>query len=142
MENRGIEVKMLKSFLIIRETLERIGIRNNDERKIWPSCYIYVHKESKKAYIAHFKELLRTPKMTEIDERRRNTILWLLEKWNLIKIENILIANDIYINIQEKKLDILSKNQVEVDNWEICHKIHNNTLHYHSNKISIEEGVE
>ena len=131
---RGIEVKLLKSFSIIRETLERIGIRNNHEKKIWPSCYVYVRKGDGKVFIAHFRELLRNPNMLEADVKRKNTIIWLLSKWNLIKVVDRNGTSDIFTNIQERKLCILNKDQIEEESWEICHKIHKNTLYYHSNK--------
>ena len=42
-------------FLKIKETLTRIGIASNKERKLYQSCHI-LHKRGK-YYIVHFKEL-------------------------------------------------------------------------------------
>jgi hypothetical protein len=51
----GVEVKLVSDFLVIKETLERIGIANRKTQVITPSVYI-LHKQGK-YYIIHFKEL-------------------------------------------------------------------------------------
>jgi len=129
---KGIEVKILESFPIIQESLSRIGIRSQYEKKLWPSCYIYMTRVDGKVYIAHFKELLKNPNMSEDDEKRRNTILWVLHNWGFIEIEDIKLRNTLFENKQERKLCILSKKQIEEESWEIIPKCHENTLYYHS----------
>lgn len=75
-------------FLKIKETLSRIGVASRKEQELFQSCHI-LHKRSK-YYIVHFKELFMLDgKPTNIDENdigRRNTIVRLLEQWNLLKV--------------------------------------------------------
>ena len=76
------------TFLKIRETLSRIGVASRKNKELFQSCHI-LHK-SGKYYITHFKELfLLDGKPTNIDESdigRRNTIVGLLEQWNLVSV--------------------------------------------------------
>ena len=84
-----VEVLLLndENFLKIRETLTRIGIASRKDKKIYQSCHI-LHKQGK-YYIVHFKELFmldgKINNFEEEDKARRNTIVNLLEEWNLIK---------------------------------------------------------
>ena len=77
-------------FLKIRETLSRIGVASRREQELFQSCHI-LHKRGK-YYITHFKELFKLDgKPTNIDESdicRRNTIVGLLEQWNLVSVVN------------------------------------------------------
>lgn len=71
------------SFLIIKETLTRIGLPNKDKTKLYQTCHI-LHK--KKIYLlCHFKELFildgRASSLTETDIARRNSIInYLLDR--------------------------------------------------------------
>lgn len=92
-----IEVKLLKDFSIVKETLERIGIVNKKIKRITPSCYI-IHR-NEKYYIAHFKTLLsettiRKKKLSKTDINRRNAIISMLQNWNMIKIVDLNIYQD------------------------------------------------
>lgn len=75
-------------FLKIRETLTRIGVASRKEKELFQSCHI-LHKRGK-YYIVHFKELfLLDGKQSNFDESdisRRNTIIDLLQQWNLISV--------------------------------------------------------
>jgi endonuclease III len=75
-------------FLKIRETLSRIGVASRKTKELFQSCHI-LHKRGK-YYIVHFKELFKLDgKPTNLDESdigRRNTIVSLLEQWNLVKV--------------------------------------------------------
>ncbi|NDG53884.1 MAG: translation repressor protein [Flavobacteriia bacterium] len=75
-------------FLKIRETLSRIGIASRREQELFQSCHI-LHKRGK-YYIVHFKELFqldgKPSNLVESDIARRNTIIGLLEQWNLVKV--------------------------------------------------------
>lgn len=88
----GVEVTLPTpdSFLKIKETLTRIGISSRKDRKLFQSCHI-LHKKGRYA-ILHFKELFildgKQNTFTEEDRARRNTIVNLLEEWDLIKISN------------------------------------------------------
>lgn len=118
-----IEVELTKPFSVLRETLERIGIANRNEKKIFPSCYAKKMNDSKVA-IFHFKELLKKPTLDEDDVKRKNTIIWLLIKWNLIKINDEKVRQDIASNMLQKKIFILPKKQKDEEKWEIVHKFH------------------
>ncbi len=86
----ALEVELVddESFLKIKETLTRIGVSSNKDKKLYQSCHIFTKK--KKYYIVHFKELFaldgRAVDITEEDIGRRNTIACLLEEWNLLRV--------------------------------------------------------
>jgi hypothetical protein len=86
----GIEIKLKnkEDFLKVKETLTRIGVSSKKEKKLYQSCHI-LHKQGRYTII-HFKELFSLDgKETNFDEEdmsRRNTIVALLEEWNLIEI--------------------------------------------------------
>jgi hypothetical protein len=87
--DRLVEVNLPneESFLKVKETLTRIGIASKKEQKLYQSCHI-LHKQGK-YYIVHFKELFmldgKMNDFSEEDKARRNTIVALLEEWELIK---------------------------------------------------------
>ena len=83
-----IRLKSPDDFLKCRETLTRIGVASRSEKKLYQSCHI-LHKQGK-YYIVHFKELFMLDgKQTNFDvedQGRRNTIVNLLQQWELIKV--------------------------------------------------------
>ena len=85
-----IELKEQEDFLKIKETLTRIGVASRKEKTLYQSCHI-LHKQGK-YYIVHFKELFlldgKNSYLTDNDIARRNTIIKLLEEWDLLKIRN------------------------------------------------------
>lgn len=85
-----IQIKDQQDFLKIRETLTRIGIASRKDNKLYQSCHI-LHKQNK-YYIVHFKELFaldgKQTDFSEDDKARRNTIINLLEQWELLKVVN------------------------------------------------------
>ena len=82
-----VVLKEPDDFLKVRETLSRIGVASRKERKLYQSCHI-LHKQGK-YYIVHFKELFmldgKINDFSEEDKARRNTIITLLEEWDLVK---------------------------------------------------------
>lgn len=97
---QGVEIELPdpESFLKIKETLTRIGISSKKDKILYQSCHI-LHKrdrndpEEKSRYaILHFKELFmldgKSNTLVEDDIARRNTIINLLEEWNLLKVVN------------------------------------------------------
>lgn len=92
--NKLLEVKPLVDISIIRETLTRIGILDKKQKKIYQSCHLIEQFDT--FYLAHFKQLFVMSRskngfpgfgnvsMEDID--RRNSIAFLLAKWNMIKI--------------------------------------------------------
>ena len=86
----GIEVSLPSpdSFLKVKETLTRIGISSRKEKKLYQTCHI-LHKQGRYA-ILHFKELFildgKKNTFTEEDMARRNTIVNLVDEWELVTI--------------------------------------------------------
>ena len=85
-----VEVRLVdqSNFLKIKETLTRIGVAYNKEKKLWQSCHIL--QKRGKYYIVHFKELfILDGKLSNFDESdlaRRNSIANLLQEWGLVEI--------------------------------------------------------
>jgi len=88
--NSFLEVTLTNpdDFLIIKETLTRIGIASRKDKILYQSAHI-LHKQGK-YYLVSFLELFKLDgkesNFTEEDRARINTIAALLEEWNLIKI--------------------------------------------------------
>ena len=118
----GVEVTLPTpdSFLKIKETLTRIGISSRKDKKLFQSCHI-LHKKGRYS-ILHFKELFildgKHNTFTEEDHARRNTIVDLLEEWELVKI----------VDAEKTKVPIASLNQIKIisykekDDWELTVK--------------------
>lgn len=104
----GVEVELptQDSFLKVKETLTRIGISSRKEKKLYQSCHI-LHKQGRYA-ILHFKELFildgKHNTLTEEDISRRNTIVNLLEEWELVKI----------VDPSKTKDPVASLNQIKI----------------------------
>jgi hypothetical protein len=96
-----IEIKLPSedAFLKIKETLTRIGVASNKDKKLFQSCHI-LHKKGK-YYIVHFKELFaldgRDTTLDEEDIGRRNSIARLLHEWGLCTIVGLEKKGDRYI---------------------------------------------
>jgi hypothetical protein len=90
MTTQLVEIRLPDSqnFLKVKETLTRIGIASNKEKKLFQTCHI-LHKRGK-YYLMHFKELFQLDgkpvEYGEDDIARRNSIANLLEEWGLIEI--------------------------------------------------------
>lgn len=117
----GIEVQLEKpdAFLLIKETLTRMGVASKKEKKLFQSCHI-LHKRGK-YYICHFKELFKLDgkeaTLTEEDLKRRNLISSLLEEWGLLKVlDSSVMENKLPLNF----IKILSYN--DKDKWELVPK--------------------
>ena len=87
----GIEVIIDENnFLKIKETLSRIGVLSKKDKTLYQSCHI-LHKQGRYVII-HFKELFgldnKSHDISENDIARRNTIVKLLEDWELLEIRN------------------------------------------------------
>lgn len=118
----GVEISLpsADNFLKIKETLTRIGIASKKDKKLYQSCHI-LHKQGRYA-ILHFKELFildgKENNFTDEDKARRNTIINLLEEWNLLSVkdtsaieEPVAPLNQIKIISHKEKADwdLLSK---------------------------------
>jgi len=86
-EHPGVLVELKKPFLIVKETLERMGVGSKKKKLISPSAYIL--KKKGNYYICHFKNLLeldgKQTNFNEEDEKRLHKIVDYLEKWGLVK---------------------------------------------------------
>lgn len=87
----GVEVFIDENdFLKIKETLSRIGVLSKKDKTLYQSCHI-LHKQGRYVVI-HFKELFgldnKVHDISENDIARRNTIVNLLEDWELLEIRN------------------------------------------------------
>lgn len=115
LKSNGVRVKLLVEPNIVIETLERLGITDNKLKIIYPSCYLYKDKNVFK--IMHFKEMILEDglltNINETDYQRRDSIIHLLEKWNLVKTEDELIKETVFINIVKFK---------DIKTWKVCHK--------------------
>jgi hypothetical protein len=88
----GVKVNLESpdSFLLVKETLTRIGVSSKKNKTLYQSCHI-LHKRGE-YYIVHFKELFKLDgKPTSIsddDIQRRNLITHLLQDWGLLTVLN------------------------------------------------------
>lgn len=104
----GVEIRLptQDSFLKVKETLTRIGISSRKEKKLYQSCHI-LHKKGRYA-ILHFKELFildgKKNTFTDEDRARRNTIVNLLEEWELIEIINKEATADLTASLNQIKI--------------------------------------
>lgn len=84
----NITLKTPESFLVVKETLTRLGVASNKTKTLYQSCHI-LHKQSE-YYICHFKELFmldgKRSDISEEDYGRRNLITKLLCDWGLVTL--------------------------------------------------------
>jgi len=120
----GVEIKLEEEedFLVIKETLTRIGVSSRKENKLFQSCHI-LHKRGRYA-ILHFKELFildgLESNISESDVARRNLIVKLLEEWELCDIIQPTVVEEPLANMGQIKI-ISHKNKNE---WELIPKYH------------------
>lgn len=125
-----IEVEMIDddSFLKIRETLTRIGLRSKTTQDgkptLYQSCHI-LHKRGK-FYIVHFKELFKLDgkysSLSGEDIMRRNIVARLLERWGLLNIvddDKIPAGIDVIIDDYMSNGRILALSHKEKDRWNL-----------------------
>jgi hypothetical protein len=115
-----VDIRSPDNFLKIKETLTRIGIASKKDKKLYQSCHI-LHKQGRYA-ILHFKELfiLDGKENTLIDEdiARRNTIINLLEEWDLLEVLDVSQVDELTAPLSQIK--ILSHK--EKSEWELLQK--------------------
>jgi len=118
--NLGVQIRLKGDYLVVKETLERIGIANKTTKVIIPSCYIIF--KNNKHYIMHFKELLALEgyrgEIETSDIERRNSIVTMLVNWNLIEIDEE--PMEIYQEELKQKIFVLSHK--EKKDYTINHK--------------------
>lgn len=115
-EDVGIEVKLIKSFPLVKETLERMGYRVEDTKTFYPSCYCICKDNNYR--IVHFKEMFslegKPTTYSKLDQVRRDTIVYFLVKWGLVD------WNEEVDSILQEKIDILKAS--EKRDYKIKHK--------------------
>lgn len=108
------------SFLKVKETLTRIGVASRKDQKLYQSCHI-LHKQGK-YYVTHFKELFmldgKANSFEDDDRARRNTIINLLEEWNLVNVLDPSQIEDPIAPLSQIKV-LLYKDK---DQWELIPK--------------------
>jgi len=120
-----VNLKKKENYLVVKETLERIGVSPKNKKVLYQSCHI-LHKHDK-YIIAHFKELFKLDNLksdvTEEDFQRRNAIINLLQEWDLIEVlDPAKIENKMKIT----GLKILRYD--ERDDWDLIQKFNTGTL--------------
>jgi hypothetical protein len=111
-----------EDFLMVKETLTRMGVSSRKEKKLFQSCHI-LHKRGRYA-IMHFKELFildgLESDISESDIGRRNLIAKLVDEWELCEI----------LNEEKIKDPISSMGQIKIishkdkQDWELIPKYH------------------
>lgn len=123
----GVHINLFddEDFMVVRETLSRIGVSPKGKNVLYQSCHL-IHKDG--VYIiAHFKELFALDGLpsntTEEDLKRRNTIVKLLQDWELLEVvDKDKIKDQMPIN------GIKIIKHTERNNWELVPKFNPGTL--------------
>lgn len=123
----GLKVDLLKDYPIICESLERMGVKNESKKVVYPSCYcIKTELEcgGLQYSICHFKELFllqnKPSTLNKVDKLRRATITYLLQKWGLVKVHNL----DDVSQILSQQIGVVKHS--EKNDYEIIHKFKQN----------------
>lgn len=108
------------SFLLIKETLTRIGVASKRDDTLFQSCHL-LHKRGK-YFIVSFKELFsldgRNSDISHEDISRRNTIASLLEQWGLCTVIN----NEEYHDMRVPVSSIKVISHKEKSSWNLVAK--------------------
>ena len=126
-KNIGIHINLLdeEDFMVVRETLSRIGVSPKGKNVLYQSCHL-IHKDD--VYIvAHFKELFALDDLpsnvSDEDLQRRNAIVKLLEEWELLEVVDKDNLNDC---MPINGIKIIK--HTEKDNWELIPKFNTGSL--------------
>lgn len=123
----GVHIKLFddEDFMVVRETLSRIGVSPKGKNILYQSCHL-IHKDG--VYVlAHFKELFALDDLpsnvSDEDIKRRNAIVKLLEEWELLEvIDKEKIKESMPVN----GLKIIK--YTEKDKWELIPKFNTGSL--------------
>ena len=113
----GVQVEIVapEKFLVIKETLTRLGVASNKTKTLYQSCHI-LHKRGL-YFVVHFKELFeldgKSSNISQEDLERRNLIANLLQDWGLLIIDQ---SQKDLIKASTSSIKILSYN--DKDTWE------------------------
>ncbi len=119
----GIKVSINKDYGIICESLERMGIINEKDKIVYPSCYcnkVELDNGDIVYSICHFKEMFllqnKPSTFNKTDKLRRSTITYLLKSWGLV---DVLDPEDIS-HILTQKIGVVKYS--EKRDYKIIHK--------------------
>ena len=118
------------SFLLVKESLTRIGVASNKSKTLYQSCHI-LHKRGE-YYVCHFKELFkldgRPSTLTLEDIQRRNLVVSLLSDWGLVTVTT---KDNIKDKANMSSIKVLPYK--EKDDWQLVAKyqIGNNKTRLH-----------
>lgn len=115
-----IELGDPDEFLLIKETLTRIGIASKKDNTLYQSCHL-LHKRG--AYhVVHFKELFkldgRESTITIEDIARRNSIASMLEHWGLCTV----VPTPEYLDLRAIPNSIKVISHKDKQNWNLVPK--------------------
>jgi hypothetical protein len=114
-----IKLETPEDFLVIKETLTRMGVSSKREKKLFQSVHI-LHKHGK-YYLMSFLELFaldgRQTNMTYRDIARRNTISKLIEQWGLA---DIVSKDRMQPQLPVSEISIVLYKDKR--NWQLCSK--------------------
>jgi hypothetical protein len=83
-----IEINNSDEFLIVKETLTRMGIVDHTRKVVWQICHL-LHRRGE-YFLCHYKELMRDDgwkiSIADSEIAQRNGVGRLLEEWGLTKI--------------------------------------------------------
>lgn len=117
MKELGVTVTLKKNYPLVKETLERMGVRNTEQKKFFPSCYC-IEEENGVYKVYHFKEMFeregKESNYDDLDQIRRDTIIHFLKQWGLIDTDYVVET------ILLQKIDVL--NHKDKKDYRICHK--------------------
>lgn len=115
-----IELSNPDEFLLIKETLTRIGVASKKDNTLFQSCHL-LHKRGV-YHIVHFKELFkldgRESNISIEDIARRNSIASLLEQWGLCKV----IPNEDFLELRAIPSSIKVISHKEKSQWKLVPK--------------------
>lgn len=117
-----IEVNLVKpeNFLVVLETLTRIGVASKTDKKLYQSCHI-LHRKGR-YYITHFKQMFmldnKINNFTKSDQMRLHTIVKMLIDWNLITLCDT--SNELLPMAPASSIHVIPF--VEKKNWELIQK--------------------
>lgn len=110
-----IGLKDQEDFLIIKETLTRIGVASPTKKELYQTAHI-LHKQGR-YYLVHFKQMFaldgKPTNFDNEDRARLNTIANLLAEWELIELKNPDMTKEPTIPVGRKLKVISSKDKAE-----------------------------
>ena len=108
-------------FLMIAETLTRMGVSSYKEKKLYQSCHILYKRD--RYYLVHFKELfgLDGRYVTNIEEaiNKRNVIAKILHDWGMLEVLDYGYIEDVSVS-DMRGIRIIKHS--EKDEWELVSK--------------------